>query len=43
MVGYRKGEFVDFDIEEALQMTKTVDEREFEISRLLSVMDEKER
>ena len=43
VVGYRKGEFVDFDIEEALQMTKTVDEREYEISRLLAVMDEKER
>ena len=43
VVGYRKGEFVDFDIEEALQMTKTVDEREYEISKLLSVMDEKER
>ncbi|MCR5459078.1 MAG: 6-phosphofructokinase [Acetatifactor sp.] len=43
VVGYKDGKFVDFDIEEALQMTKTVDEREFEISRLLSVMDEKER
>ncbi|MBP5732531.1 MAG: 6-phosphofructokinase, partial [Lachnospiraceae bacterium] len=43
VVGYKNGKFVDFDIEEALQMTKTVDEREFEISRLLSVMDEKER
>ena len=42
VVGYRSGKFVDFDIEEALQMTKTVDEREYEISRILSIMDEKE-
>ena len=42
VVGYRGGEFVDFDIEEGLQMKKTINEREFEISRLLSTMDEKE-
>lgn len=35
VVGYRQGKFVDFDIEEALNMTKTIDEFEYNVSRLL--------
>lgn len=36
VVGYQHGEFVDFDIDEALAMTKGVSEYEYEVSRLLS-------
>ena len=36
VVGYKHGEFVDFDIEEALAMTKGIPEYPFEISKLLS-------
>lgn len=36
VVGYKHGEFVDFDIEEALAMTKGIPEYPYEISRLLS-------
>lgn len=35
-VGYKHGEFVDFDIEEALSMEKSISEYSYEISRLLS-------
>ncbi len=35
VVGYRQGKFVDFDIEEALNMTKTIDEFEYNVSKLL--------
>lgn len=35
VVGYQKGEFVDFDIEEALRMTKTIDEFEYNVSKIL--------
>ncbi len=35
VICYRHGEFVDIDIEEALAMTKTIDEYEYEISHLL--------
>lgn len=37
VVGYKHGEFVDFDIEEALNMKKSIPEYEYEVSRLLSV------
>ena len=37
VVGHQHGEFVDIDIEEALNMTKTIDDYEFEVSKLLSV------
>lgn len=36
VVGYQHGEFVDFDIEEALAMTKEIPEYPYEISKLLS-------
>ena len=36
MVGYRHGEFQDFDIEEALNMQKEIPEYQYQISRLLS-------
>ncbi len=37
VVGYKHGEFMDFDIEEALNMEKGIDEYQFEVSRLLTV------
>ena len=37
VVGYQHGEFVDFDIEEALQMNKGIDEYEFEVSKVLAI------
>ena len=37
VVGYRHGEFVDFDIDEALAMTKGIDEYQFEICNSLNV------
>lgn len=36
VVGYKYGEFVDYDIEEALAMKKSIPEYSYEISRLLS-------
>lgn len=36
VVGYRHGEFVDFDIQEALDMHKGIDEYMYEISKRLS-------
>ncbi len=36
VVGYRNGEFTDFDIDEALAMTKDIPEYEFTVSRQLS-------
>ena len=36
VVGYRDGRFQDCDIEEALQMTKTIPEYQYEISQALS-------
>ncbi|MCI5880559.1 MAG: 6-phosphofructokinase [Lachnospiraceae bacterium] len=36
VVGYKNGEFVDYDIEEALAMNKSIPEYSYEISRLLS-------
>ena len=37
VVGYQHGTFVDFDIEEALQMKKGIPDYQYEVSRLLSV------
>lgn len=37
VVGYSRGEFVDYDIEEALNMVKGIKEKEFERAYLLSV------
>lgn len=36
VVGYRHGEFQDFDIEEALNMQKEIPEYQYQVSRLLS-------
>lgn len=36
VVGYKHGEFVDYDIEDALAMKKSIPEYSYEISRLLS-------
>lgn len=36
VVGYKHGEFVDFDIEEALAMKKDIPEYQYEISKLLA-------
>lgn len=35
VVGYKHGEFVDFDIQEALAMTKDIPEDQFQISKML--------
>ncbi len=35
VVGYQHGDFVDFDIEEALKMTKGIDEFEYSVSKIL--------
>ncbi len=37
VVGYQKGEFVDFDIEEALKMEKGINPYEFEVAHLLAI------
>jgi len=37
VVGYQHGDFVDFDIEEALNMEKGIDEYQFEVAHLLSI------
>ena len=37
VVGYRGGQFVDIDIEEALNMTKDISDYECEVARLLSL------
>lgn len=37
VVGFNKGEFSDYDIEEALNMVKGINEYEFEVSRVLAV------
>ena len=36
VVGYKHGEFQDFDIEEALNMQKEIPEYHYQVSRLLS-------
>lgn len=37
VVGYRNGEFIDYDIEEALAMTKELPTFQYEVSRVLSL------
>lgn len=37
VVAYKNGEFVDFDIEEALSMKKEIPEYEYEVSRALAI------
>ncbi len=37
VVGYKHGEFVDFDIEEGLAMVKGVNEYQYEVSKLLAI------
>lgn len=37
VVGYKHGEFVDYDIEEALQMEKSIDEYQYEVAQLLTI------
>lgn len=37
VVGYKHGEFTDFDIDEALAMQKEIPEYEYEVSRMLSI------
>ena len=37
VVGYKNGEYTDFDINEALAMQKNISEYQFEVSRSLSV------
>lgn len=37
VVGYKNGEYTDFDINEALAMQKTISEYQYEVSRSLSV------
>ena len=35
VVAYKGGEYVDFDIQEALSMTKEIPEDQYEISKIL--------
>ena len=37
VVGFNHGEFVDYDIEEALNMVKGIDEYQFEVAHLLAI------
>ena len=37
VVGYKDGEYTDFDIDEALAMHKSVSEYQFEVSRALAI------
>lgn len=37
VVGYKHGEFMDFDIEEALKMQKGIDAYQYEIAKLLAI------
>ena len=37
VVGYKNGEFVDFDIEEALAMKKTVSEYQYDVAKVLAL------
>ncbi len=37
VIGYQHGEFVDFDIEEALNMQKGINEYQYEVARLLAI------
>ena len=37
VVGYRNGEFTDFDIDEALAMQKSISEYMYDVSKALSI------
>ncbi|KAE9635477.1 6-phosphofructokinase [Defluviitalea raffinosedens] len=37
VIAYKDGQYVDYDINEALKMTKTVDERMYEVAKTLSI------
>jgi len=37
VVGYKHGDFVDFDIEEALHMQKSISEYQYEVAQLLTI------
>ena len=37
VVGYKDGRFVDFDVDEALAMTKNISEYQFSIGKSLSI------
>ncbi len=37
VVGYTHGQFTDFDIEEALQMQKSIDDYQYEVAQLLTI------
>lgn len=37
VVGYKHGAFVDYDIEEALEMEKSIDDYQFQVAQLLTV------
>lgn len=37
VIGHRNGEFVDVDIEEALQMKKNIDEYQYEVAQMLTI------
>ena len=37
VVGYQHGEFVDFDVDEALAMTKNISDYQFNIGKNLSI------
>ena len=37
VVGYRNGQFVDFDMEEALAIKKNIPEYQYEISKVLAI------
>ena len=36
VIAYKNGEYVDFDIQEALAMTKDIPEDQYDISKMLS-------
>ena len=37
VVGYKDGQFVDFDIEEALAMKKTVSDYQYDVAKILAL------
>ena len=37
VVGYKHGEFEDFDIEDALKMEKGINEYQYEVAKLLTI------
>lgn len=37
VIAYQNGQYVDYDINEALRMTKSIDERMYEVAKILSI------